>query len=265
MNKAVVLLSGGQDSTTSLFWAKHFGRGMGAPMYDELHALTLLYGQRHAIEVKAAAEIAKLAGVTSHRVMTLPVLGGSALTSPDRLIVGEGGMVDAEMPQGLPTSFVPGRNMVFLAVAAAYAASIGAETIVTGVCQTDYSGYPDCREKFIKSMEQTIGRAMPSSLDIRIKTPLMDRTKAETVTMLEAIARETARLQGVEAMRTRKTGEMVPEVDYRTTPEWLALGKSITCYEGVWPGCGKCPACELRAKGFEEAGIKDPARHPWEA
>lgn len=272
MNKAVVLLSGGQDSTTSLFWAKHFGRGMGKPIFDEVHALTLLYGQRHAIEVKAAAEIATLARVTSHRVMTLPVLGGSALTDTTKQISGEGGMVDHAMPQGLPTSFVPGRNLVFLSVAAAYAASIGAETIVTGVCQTDYSGYPDCRQDFIDAMVKAIGEAMPSSLDIKIRTPLMKMTKAETVEMLKGIAVETARLEGIQREADARIAankgvaySIIPEAKWDQMPEWQALGKSITCYNGLWPGCGTCPACELRAKGFAEVDVKDPSRHPWGA
>lgn len=226
MDKAVVLLSGGQDSTTCLAWAvKKFGA-------EKVTALSIFYGQRHAAELDAANQVAKHFGVR-HIVQALQVLhdiGGSALVGVGQL-KGEGGLVDQAMPQGLPTSFVPGRNILFLTVAAAYAVKLEATHIVTGVCETDFSGYPDCREDFVLSMQQTINKGMPSGCGpLIIDTPLMHLSKAETVQLA------------------------------RTLPgAWDALGYSVTCYEGQRPGCGTCGACHLRAKGFEEAGEQDPA------
>lgn len=224
--KAVVLLSGGQDSTTSLYWAKM--------NFDQVLAVSVNYGQRHNAELEAAGEIAKRAGVP-RELLTLALLaqiGDSDLVKPDTLIMASGGRQDAKMVDGLPTSFVPGRNLLFLGAAAAFAVKHGIKDIVTGVCQADYSGYPDCRREFIDSFERTATLAMPSSSGpIRVHTPLMNISKAESV----ALAR---RLPGC----------------------WEALALSITCYEGKRPGCGKCPACELRAKGFAEAGETDPAQ-----
>jgi 7-cyano-7-deazaguanine synthase len=224
MNKAVVLLSGGQDSTTCLFWARE---------RFEVHAVAIWYGQRHAVEIESADRIAALAGAT-FMVLRQPVLadlGDSALVRSAQAIQGDGGREDAKAPNGLPTSFVPGRNLFFLATAAAYAAKIGARDIVTGVCQTDYSGYPDCRREFIDATEKAITLAMPSSAGpFTIHTPLMALTKAATVHLARS-------LPGC----------------------WDALAYSVTCYEGKLPGCGKCPACDLRGKGFAQAGYPDPA------
>lgn len=224
MSRAIVLLSGGQDSTTCLFWAKQ--------NYDEVIAVSIFYGQRHKAELEAAKKIVLLAGV-SHRTLELPalkLLGDSALVDKDQELTAAGGRPDREMPQGLPTSFVPGRNLLFLATAAAVAVKEGAKDIVTGVCQTDFSGYPDCRREFIDALEKAITLAMPSSAGpLRIVTPLMFLSKAETVKL---------------AMRLHCLG---------------ALSYSVTCYHGKRPGCGTCPACELRAKGFAEAGVSDPA------
>ncbi len=231
-DKAIVLFSGGQDSTTCLYWAKK--------RFDEVHTLSISYGQRHRSELLAAKEIRHRAGIPHANVHIVETsmfkeLGDSALISrtvdPSE-IRGEGGRVDAEMPQGLPTSFVPGRNLFFLAAAGALAVKLGIKHIVTGVCQTDYSGYPDCRREFIDAMAATLDLAMPSSAGpFLIHTPLMYLTKADTVRLAVEL--------GVECMN--------------------ALGASITCYEGEYPGCGECPACVLRAKGFAEAGYPDPA------
>lgn len=225
MSKAIVLLSGGQDSTTCLFWA--------LTMFDEVRAVSLVYGQRHAAEIEAARTIANVAKV-EHNVVHLPVLGelsDSDLVRNETAINADGGRPDMTMPQGLPTSFVPGRNALFLTVAAAYAVKHDARDIVTGVCQTDYSGYPDCRREFIDAQERALTLAMPSSAGpIRIHTPLMYMTKAETVRL---------------ALR-------LPDC-------WEALRYSLTCYNGKRPGCGTCPACALRAKGFAEANEQDPA------
>jgi 7-cyano-7-deazaguanine synthase len=226
MNAAVLLLSGGQDSTTCLYWALQ--------RFDAVHALTMHYGQRHVSEIEAAREIGKAAA--SHLVIEVPslrALAESALLDPDAAITPAGGLADREVASGLPTSFVPGRNMVLLALASSYAVKLGAKAIVTGVCQTDYSGYPDCRADFIEAMQRAATLAMPSSAGpIEIVTPLMYMTKAETVAL--------ARSLGPTA--------------------WAALSRTVTCYEGQRPSCALCPACVLRARGFADAGLEDPAR-----
>ncbi len=211
---AVVLLSGGQDSTTCLYWAKRH--------FEKLYALTFDYGQRHRIELDAARTIAQMAGVAHHlvlRVCELEQLGGSALLS-DIPIQETGGRGN------LPNTFVPGRNLLFLVLAAAWAYQLECRHLVGGMCQTDYSGYPDCRRATLDALEHAIRLGM--EWDITIHTPLMFLTKAESV----KLAAEVGALE--------------------------ALAYSHTCYEGLFPPCGVCPACRLRARGFEEAGIEDP-------
>jgi 7-cyano-7-deazaguanine synthase len=195
-------------------------------------ALSFAYGQRHAVELDAACAIAQQAGVR-HHVLSLPALkdiGGSALVDDHLELRRDGGLRDTHAPGGLPTSFVPGRNLLFLSTAAALAVAEGTTDIVTGVCQTDYSGYPDCRREFVDAFELAASRAMPSSAGpIVVHTPLMSLTKAETV-------RLARKLPGC----------------------WEALALTVTCYRGR-PACGVCPACELRARGFADAGEIDPA------
>lgn len=224
-SRAVVVLSGGQDSTTCLAWAR--------AMFDEVFCVSVDYGQRHRAELVAAAEIAQKFAAP-HVVLPMPALGllaDSALVDASKPLTWDGGRPDAAMPQGLPSSFVPGRNALLLTLAAAYAVKVGARDLVTGVCQTDYSGYPDCRREFVDALEKALTLAMPtSSGPLVIHTPLMRLTKAETV-------RLARRLPGA----------------------WQALALSITCYEGKRPGCGVCAACSLRAKGFADAGELDPA------
>lgn len=228
MSAAVVLLSGGQDSTTCLYWALE--------RFTRVHALTIGYGQRHASEIEAALEIGKIA--TTHVVYELPSLAaltGSALLDASTAITAIGGLDDDAAPSGLPTSYVPARNMIMLSLATAHACSVGAHAVVTGVCQTDYSGYPDCRAEFISALGRAASLALPGACrPIDILTPLMHLTKAQTV--------QLARSLGSDA--------------------WAALGRSVTCYEGQRPGCGGCPACALRARGFAEAGEEDPAHAP---
>ncbi len=214
-DKALVVLSGGQDSTTCLYWAiDRFGR-------DNVATLTFDYGQRHRVELECAANVAAHAGVRNEclPIDTFSALGGDAL--PDTEID-----VDVAASSGLPNTFVPGRNIIFLTFAAAYAYQRDTRHLVTGVAQTDYSGYPDCREETIKALEATLRLGMES--EVRIHTPLMRLSKKQTVEM----ARD---LGGLDAM---------------------AL--THTCYNGERPPCGRCPACELRARGFAEAGIEDP-------
>ena len=224
-NEAIVLLSGGQDSTTCLFWA--------LARYQKVRAVSFNYGQRHLLELNRAAEIAEYAQVP-HMILHLDVLrqlGGNALTEPDKLI--------EHLPNLLPNTFVPGRNILFLAAAAAYAYPLGVPNLVTGVCQTDYSGYPDCRLETIQAMEQALrlGMEWPA---LTIQTPLMNLTKADTVRLM------------------RSFGDFA----------WSVLGMTHTCYQGTHRPCGECPACLLRAKGFEEAGYQDPLLStggvPWE-
>jgi 7-cyano-7-deazaguanine synthase len=216
-DKALVVLSGGQDSTTCLFWAiQKFGK-------QAVETVTFDYGQRHRIELECAAKIASKAGVknTLLPIDTFNVLGATALTDDQIAVQSE---LDAETQ--LPNTFVPGRNLIFLTYAAALAYKRGIKHLVTGVAQTDYSGYPDCRDETIKAITKAINLGMET--EIEIHTPLMYLSKAETV----RLAKEVGALE--------------------------AMSDTHTCYNGQRPPCGECPACVLRAKGFEEAGIPDP-------
>ena len=217
MEKALVVLSGGQDSTTCLYWAiDRFGA-------DAVDSVTFDYGQRHRVELECATAVADFAGIgnTCLPIDTFAALGGDALTDTD--IDVENG-TDAQT--GLPNTFVPGRNLIFLTYAAAYAYQRKIGHLVTGVAQTDYSGYPDCREATISSLQQSLRLGMES--DVTIHTPLMHLSKKETV----LLARDLGALP--------------------------AMALTHTCYNGERPPCGTCAACELRAKGFAEAGIDDP-------
>lgn len=231
---AVVLLSGGQDSTTCLYWQRDRAHVEGGRTL----AIAFDYGQRHHRELEAARKIAAQAGVP---FQLLNIEAAMADLHPDSALVGEGaasrpltadgGAADVHAPNGLPSSFVPGRNLLFMAFAASYAVARGISRVVTGVCQTDFSGYPDCRREFVDAMERAASLAMPSSAGpIVIDTPLMYMTKAESVRLAET-------LPGCMA----------------------ALAHSVTCYEGKRPGCGVCPACVLRARGFAECGLVDPS------
>lgn len=217
--KALVVLSGGQDSTTCLYWAlREFGAA-------NVEAVTFDYGQRHRVELDCARKIAQLAGVrqTVLPIDTFAAIGGNALTD-DSIAPEEGARDDAET--ALPNTFVPGRNLVFLSFAAALAYTRGIEHVVTGVAQTDYSGYPDCRENTLKALELALRLGMDSR--VTLHAPLMFMSKADTVRLA----------QDVGAMD--------------------AMAWSHTCYNGEVPPCGRCASCELRAKGFAEAGVADP-------
>jgi 7-cyano-7-deazaguanine synthase len=213
--KAVVVLSGGQDSTTCLWWAiDRFGRG-------NVSALTFDYGQRHRIELDCAARVAADAGVAREvlPIDTFAALGGNALTDPSVTVSGGSSA-------GLPATFVPGRNLVFITFAAAWAWPRAIDNIVTGVAQTDYSGYPDCRQQTMDALARTLELGMERPF--RIHAPLMNLSKKQTV----LLARDLGALD--------------------------AMALTHSCYEGSRPPCGQCPACKLRAKGFSEAGIDDP-------
>lgn len=217
--KALVVLSGGQDSTTCLYWAlREFGAA-------NVEAVTFDYGQRHRVELDCARKIAQLAGVrqTVLPIDTFAAIGGNALTD-DSIAPEEGARDDADT--ALPNTFVPGRNLVFLSFAAALAYTRGIEHVVTGVAQTDYSGYPDCRENTLKALELALRLGMDSR--VTLHAPLMFMSKADTVRLAQEV------------------GAMD------------AMAWSHTCYNGEVPPCGRCASCELRAKGFAEAGVADP-------
>ncbi len=216
-DKALVVLSGGQDSTTCLYWAiDKFG-------VENVSSVTFDYGQRHRIELDCAREIANHTGVPNVvlPIDTFAALSAYALTNPD---IEVNTRLDAET--GLPNTFVPGRNVIFLTYAAALAYQHGVSHIVAGMAQTDYSGYPDCRENTISSLQNSLQLGMAT--DITIHTPLMHLSKKETV----ELARDLGALP--------------------------AMAKTHTCYNGERPPCGHCAACELRARGFAEAGVQDP-------
>lgn len=162
---ALVLFSGGQDSTTCLFWAKK--------NFQQVEALGFRYGQKHDVELKQAKLIADKAGVPFHVIDITGILQGSALTEHNKDVSAQ-----HELAPNLPASFVPGRNAVFLTIASSYAFTKGISDIIGGMCQTDYSGYPDCRRVFVDSLQTTMTLALEK--DIRIHTPLMYLTKAET-------------------------------------------------------------------------------------
>ncbi len=212
MNKetALVVFSGGQDSTTCLYWAKR--------EFKKVWALSFLYGQKHQKEVELAREIARKAGV-EFQVMDVSFIASLAQNSlTDTTIT-----MDQEKPEGgVPNTFVPGRNLFFLSIAAVFAREHGIHHIVTGVSQTDFSGYPDCRDAFIKSLNVTLNLAMDEQFVIH--TPLMWIDKAETW----ALADELGVLD-------------------------LVRHETLTCYNGVpGDGCGHCPACTLRRQGLEK-------------
>lgn len=204
----MVVFSGGQDSTTCLFWALE--------KFDEVEAITFNYGQRHSLELECAANIAKELSIKHHilDMSLLNQLAPNALTRDEIEIEAEDGK--------LPTTFVDGRNLLFLSFAAVLAKQISAKHIVTGVCETDFSGYPDCRDVFVKSLNVTLNLSM--DYQFVIDTPLMWLNKEETWELAD-------QLGAFEFVRN----------------------KTLTCYNGVIAeGCGDCPACKLRSKGLSD-------------
>ncbi|MCN4144959.1 MAG: 7-cyano-7-deazaguanine synthase QueC [Thiohalomonas sp.] len=228
MNKALVVLSGGQDSTTCLYWAiNEFGR-------ENTSSLSFDYDQRHKIELESAKKVSEIAAV-AHEILpinTFSALGGNALT--DNIDVADDLTVAEEInnTSQLPNTFVPGRNLIFLTFAAAYAYQRGIKHLISGVAQTDYSGYPDCRENTLSFLEQTLRLGM--KYNFTIHTPLMNLNKSDTVMMAE------------------KLGAMD------------AMAYTHTCYNGEQPPCGHCQACLFRAKGFAKANRVDPLIEPFQ-
>jgi 7-cyano-7-deazaguanine synthase len=221
--KAVILLSGGLDSATTLAIARDWG--------FECYALTFRYGQRHKCEVESAGRVAKFLGAAEHRVITidLAAFGGSALT--DEAIEVPKDRADLDNSTQIPPTYVPARNTIFLSYALAWAEVLGAFDIFIGVNSTDYSGYPDCRAEFIAAFEKTANLATAAAVEDKgryhIHTPIINMTKAQII------------LAGT------KLG-----VDYSLTH---------SCYDPDAQGrsCGRCDSCRLRLKGFAKAGLKD--------
>lgn len=221
MSKAVVLLSGGLDSATTLALARAAGH--------ECHCLSLDYGQRHRAELAAAANVARALGAAAHRVIALDLtaFGGSALTDP--------GIAVPETPTaGIPVTYVPARNTILLSLALAWAEVLGAQDVWFGANAVDYSGYPDCRPEFMRAFEALANLATKAAVEGRrftLHTPIIHLTKAEIVRRGAALG-----------------------VDY-------AMTVSCYQASGEGRACGRCESCRLRRAGFEAAGIPDPTRY----
>ncbi|VTR97444.1 7-cyano-7-deazaguanine synthase : 7-cyano-7-deazaguanine synthase OS=Myxococcus fulvus (strain ATCC BAA-855 / HW-1) GN=queC PE=3 SV=1: QueC [Tuwongella immobilis] len=226
MKPAVVLLSGGMDSTTVAAIAKSQG--------FDVHALSVDYGQRHRVELDSAKRVAAMLGIRDHRIIGLDLrsIGGSALTAEIDVPKDRS---DSEMATGVPITYVPARNTILLAVALGFAETLGAFDLFVGVNALDYSGYPDCRPEFIAAFAQLANLATQAGVEgkgrFTIHAPLMQMTKADIV----------------------RAGVQLG-VDY---------GQTLTCYDPDSEGraCGHCDACLLRKKGFAEAGVPDPTRY----
>lgn len=212
IKRAVVVFSGGQDSTTCLIQA--------LSLYDEVHCVTFDYGQRHRAEIDVARTLALQLGAKAHKVLDVGLLNELAASSltRDNIPVPD---YDASA-SGLPSTFVPGRNILFLTLSSIYAYQVGAEAVITGVCETDFSGYPDCRDEFVKALNQAI--ILGIARDIHFVTPLMWLNKAETWALADYY-------QHLDTVRN----------------------DTLTCYNGIkGDGCGQCAACHLRANGLTQ-------------
>ena len=220
-DSALVIFSGGQDSTTCLYWAKQ--------RFKQVSAVTFCYGQRHRREIESARVIAGMAGIAHEVVDIGAVFAGSSPLTCDRPLAQ---YHDADsLPQGLEDTFVPGRNILFLTVAANRAYVSGCNHVVIGVTQEDFGGYPDCRDHFIEAMQTALSLGLDRPLQIH--APLQHLRKKEIVEL-------AAKLDGC----------------------MEALAHSTTCYAGSLPPCGTCHSCLLRSRGFAEAGIADPLVTP---
>ncbi|WP_145555748.1 7-cyano-7-deazaguanine synthase QueC [Yersinia canariae] len=212
MKRAVVVFSGGQDSTTCLIQALQ--------QYDEVHCITFDYGQRHRAEIDVARKLAIQLGAKAHKVLDVGMLNELAVSSLTRDNIPVPTYSEDE-GDSLPSTFVPGRNILFLTLAAIYAYQVQAQAVITGVCETDFSGYPDCRDEFVKALNQAIDLGI--GRDIAFITPLMRLDKAETWALADYY-------------------QQLDRVRHDT----------LTCYNGILgEGCGQCAACHLRAKGLE--------------
>ncbi|MFK7607775.1 MULTISPECIES: 7-cyano-7-deazaguanine synthase QueC [unclassified Pseudomonas] len=210
--KAVIVFSGGQDSTTCLLHA--------LPHFEEIHCITFDYGQRHRAEIETALALSRQLGITAHTVLDASILNALTVSSLTRNDIPVPDTNQSEA-KGLPNTFVPGRNILFLTLASIYAYQVQAETVITGVCETDFSGYPDCRDEFVKSLNHAIKSGM--DYNVQIETPLMSLNKAETWAL----------------------ADHYNQLD-------LIREHTLTCYNGIiGNGCGNCAACDLRAKGLQ--------------
>jgi 7-cyano-7-deazaguanine synthase len=222
MKRAVVLLSGGLDSAAVLAWMRREGYAC--------HALSFRYGQRHGVELARAAELARALGAVEHKTteIDLRAFGGSALTAD---IAVPKDRAEGEIAHGVPITYVPARNTIFLAFALAYAETIGSSDLAIGVNAIDYSGYPDCRPEFIAAFERLANLATAAATEdgarFKIHTPLQHLTKAGIVKLALELG--------------------------------VPVGRTLSCYDPLPDGapCGHCDACQLRRKGFAEAGVVD--------
>ena len=225
-NKGLVVLSGGQDSTTTALIARKECK--------ELHGITFDYGQKHKIEIKSAIKIAKLLKFKTYEIIKIPYILKSTSPLVNKKKKLKKYNTPKEIPKGIEPTFIPSRNILFLTIASNRAVLHGCKIIYAGVCEEDYGGYPDCRRIFIDSMENSLGLGISGLKKfIKIKTPLMKLTKKESVKI---------------AAKNSKSMEEFNKI-FRETH---------TCYDGIKGGCGKCHACVLRDRGFKEAGITDP-------
>ncbi|HHQ45089.1 MAG TPA: 7-cyano-7-deazaguanine synthase QueC [Candidatus Altiarchaeales archaeon] len=223
--KAVVLLSGGLDSTVTSYIAKQKGL--------ELYALTVQYGQRHSHEIESAEKVAKALGVNDHKVIKLDLaaFGGSALTDKNIEVPKDRSFRDIEK-SGIPATYVPARNAIMLSIALAYAETVDADEIYIGAHCLDYSGYPDCRPEFIDAFQKMADLATKRGVEgkpIKIQVPLIELDKTQII--------EKGKELGVPFELTR------------------------SCYTDQKKSCGSCDSCKLRLKGFEKAGLKDPVEY----
>lgn len=212
MKRAVVVFSGGQDSTTCLIQALR--------NYDEVHCVTFDYGQRHRQEIEVARQLSLKLGAAAHKVLDATLLSELAVSSLTRDNIPVPVFSESKKSD-IPNTFVPGRNILFLTLTAIYAYQVGAEAVITGVCETDFSGYPDCRDEFVKALNHAVNLGI--AREIRFETPLMWLDKAQTWALAEYYGQlDTVRRE------------------------------TLTCYNGIQgDGCGDCAACHLRQNGLE--------------
>ncbi|MEF8832954.1 MAG: 7-cyano-7-deazaguanine synthase QueC [Candidatus Thermoplasmatota archaeon] len=223
MSKAVILLSGGLDSSTTL--------GTANEEHENLHALTFLYGQKHEKEIRSAKELAEHYSVREHKFLdiSLSEIGKSSLLEEGEEIPDHD---EEEIGEEIPSTYVPARNIIFLSYALSYAESIDADAIFIGATARDYSGYPDCRPEFYDAFEKMAEKGTKRGVEgdpVSIRYPLIDMTKGEIV-------------------------EKADELDVPLELTW-------SCYRGKEKACGECDSCKLRLKGFEEAGLEDPIEY----
>ena len=247
-SKVLVVLSGGQDSTTCLFWAKS--------RWNEVHALTINYGQRHARELEAATKIADMAGVASHKIINVQgvLLGRSPLVNPAEELeqYENAAQMDAVIGNRVELTFVPMRNTLFLTIAANHALAVDAFDIVTGVCQADNANYPDCRAGYVRHLE----RAFNESLGLLTDT----QPEFEPRMYWSCLSRPEHRSMRIWAplMNLDKDLAIAHVLRYLDEDAWIALAYSHTAYDGSYPPSGKDHATVLRAASFEKAGVPDP-------